>query len=188
VADYDYSFTASAAPLVVTYRANGPYDPEYAVGGGQPRYYDTLLGADSNNAPYHQYRVRSCDASVELTTQSGAPAHLMCGFRAYDDAAPTSVSDALELGYKDMVTGGSNGGPTACGYHTSGDIAKIVGKSAQAIVDDDAWSADYNTTPSEEVLFDVIVVPATSTTSHYYVTTHLSYHMDCFALNRVAPS
>lgn len=31
---------AAGVASYATYRANGPYDPEEAIGGGQPRYYD----------------------------------------------------------------------------------------------------------------------------------------------------
>jgi len=31
---------AAGAAVYATYRANGPFDPDFAVGGAQPRYYD----------------------------------------------------------------------------------------------------------------------------------------------------
>jgi len=40
-----------------TYRVNSLFDPDAAIGGLQPRYYDTLLGATGTTAPYQRYTV-----------------------------------------------------------------------------------------------------------------------------------
>lgn len=47
--------TSTNTPINYTIRGNSPYDPDYAVGGNQPRWYDTFLGAQNTDAPYGKY-------------------------------------------------------------------------------------------------------------------------------------
>lgn len=59
---------APAAGLAsfATYRANGPFDPEQAVGGGQPRYYDQWT------AIYNQITTVSSKLSVTFANEEAA--------------------------------------------------------------------------------------------------------------------
>jgi len=190
VADLPVAFSATAVPVDTIYRANGAYDPVYAMGGGQPRFYDTMLGADGTGAPYYRYTVESCDVQATLTSASGSStgAHMLVGYRSYDVAAPTTLEDCREFGYKEVNLGYGSGAPSVVTLKTKGDIAKILGKSVQAVQDDDTFSATYNTTPAEEVDIDVVVAPIASTTVTYYLSIVLTYHMVCHQLNHVAAS
>lgn len=53
-----------SSKTLVTFRANSLFDPDEALGGLQPRYYDTLVGANSSDAPYNEYMVRSVRATI----------------------------------------------------------------------------------------------------------------------------
>lgn len=54
-------FTVAAAGQVINIRGNSPYDPEYAVGGGQPRWYDQYA---------YRYRRYLCHGSAITVTHS----------------------------------------------------------------------------------------------------------------------
>lgn len=181
-----YEFITTAVPVATVWRLNGAYDPQYAVGGGQPRYFDTFLGTDGGAAPYKTYCVYKCKAEVTLKTVNGVAATLVVGPRC-SAAAPTTQKSALEAGYKSVQVAGTQGQPvkTIVSYV---DIGKLWGKSQSAVMDDDNFSATYNTTPALEALLDIMVCPVAATTSNYYVTTKLTYYMRLSDLTNVTDS
>lgn len=66
---FTYSVDKSLAigPLsktLVSFRGNSLHDPDAALGGAQPRYYDTLVGANHTDAPYNEYMVRGVRATI----------------------------------------------------------------------------------------------------------------------------
>lgn len=185
-----FAFTApDITPIVRVMRANGPYDPEYSVGGGQPRFYDTLLGADSASAPYHTYTVYGCKVDATIQTANGTAVHWYVGFRDANASGPTSIKQAIETrGYKVKHMAEHQGGPSVQRMSMYVPINRVVGKSKRAIMDDDNYSSEYNTTPASEVLCDIGCAPVASSTSTYYITIKITYYMKCWNLNNVDDS
>lgn len=58
--------TATGTPKTVFMNGNDMYDPDPAIGGNQPRWYDTFLGAPQTNAPYGRYQVNASKITVTI--------------------------------------------------------------------------------------------------------------------------
>jgi hypothetical protein len=76
-----------------TYRANGPYDPDYAAGGGQPYGFDQLA------AFFERYTVLNCKAKLTAWSQesdgSGIGNGVVFILLSGDASAPTTLGDAI---------------------------------------------------------------------------------------------
>jgi hypothetical protein len=78
-----------------TYRANGPYDPDYAAGGGQPYGYDQCA------AFFERYTVLNSRIKVTAWSQTGAGSGtgtangMVFVLLSADATAPTTLEDAI---------------------------------------------------------------------------------------------
>lgn len=77
------------------YRANGAFDPNFAVGGSQPMYFDQLA------AVYSRYRVHGCTCRVTtIGLGDGSQSPLAIVLNAEDDSTPpSSYEEATERTY-----------------------------------------------------------------------------------------
>lgn len=75
---------APGATSNIFYRLNSIYDPEEAVGGGQPYYYDQYLPM------YNRYRVYGCKVEVTISCSSASANlfHPMAMISAFADTTP----------------------------------------------------------------------------------------------------
>lgn len=60
--------TTTQVPANYLMAGNDMYDPDPAIGGHQPKWYDTLLGAPDggSNAPYSRYQVNASKITVTI--------------------------------------------------------------------------------------------------------------------------
>lgn len=63
--DFQLTNAVAQVPVSYTFRGNSINDPNKTGVGIQPRYYDTLLGADGTAAPYQRYRVLASQITVK---------------------------------------------------------------------------------------------------------------------------
>lgn len=58
--------TVTAVPQNYLMNGNNMYDPDPSIGGHQPRWYDTFLGAPNTVAPYGRYQVNASKITVTI--------------------------------------------------------------------------------------------------------------------------
>lgn len=81
-------YAAADDSFVINFRGNGPYDPEYAIGGGQPRWYDQYA---------EDYRNLYCHgSSIYITHSTTTPAGEAGPYRWGVHAASASEIAAAE--------------------------------------------------------------------------------------------
>lgn len=149
------NYTESVSPITGTglnggnYLLNGPYDPRTASGGGQPRYYDTLLGADATSAPYSNYTVYGAKVHVDFWNNSSSVSAIagITGFPS-DSSAPGTAYEALErkMETKYVKLSPNTGGSAIASIDKYFSIKKMEGVTN---VNDNAnLSANYNALPT----------------------------------------
>lgn len=176
-ADFDrlFEFTATATPVVETWRLNSLYDPDYQMGGGQPQYFDSLAGADGGTAPYKTYTVFGCKTEVTVVSTNGAPANIVCVPRVSGTATTTIEDAVMQPGAVAKKLSFYTGGPAVQKITMYHSIAKMWGKSKGAIMDDDNFSAAYNANPANVSYLDVMIAPVATTTSNYYMSIKMTF-------------
>lgn len=154
---FNFLQSISGTPDTVVFRANGPYDPEVVLSGGQPRYYDTLLGPEGGTAPYTQYRVHSSKIVATIWPFSANANQGNCLLsimpRRSTHTSVSSLQEMTERAYSrtmSMTTVGSYKPRKLSSYCK---IKTILGH--KDLMDVDASAARYNTVPAEEVYWDI---------------------------------
>jgi len=137
-------------PLGAIYRANGPFDPRVAVGGGQPNYYDQW------SALYNNVTVLACKAKCYfINNSSTVPCEITTG---WTDTDPTGFNyDRLSmLRYANVrkqlqQNTGGNGTAQTIDYIT---MAKLNGRrNNQAVLDRDDMGSTTGTLPADQLYF-----------------------------------
>lgn len=145
---------AIAAPLQI--RANSIYDPEVAVGGGQPRYTDSLLGDNNSTAPYRNYRVHASSIKVTLwkggTTYTENDLLYIIPSRA-TVSNPSTENEVVERPYSKTVpaTAMYSGYPRTLKHFTK--MKWHLGHKDLADVDNS--SADFGHNPNEQIYWNI---------------------------------
>jgi hypothetical protein len=182
------------APQIYTVSANSLFDPDYSGAGHSPRYYDTLVGAASSNAPYGKYNVVSARLRVEFVNSGSAAAALAdvgifarpatvstldTSWEMYE--SPNAVAMALGSGYSD------NGIRSLCVELDQKLMTKF--QNSKDILDDVDNMGVYNGDPGMEILFDIMYIPLlTSSTNLIYVRWVLEQDAVLFTLNETVDS
>lgn len=182
--------TVGGTPIYTTYRLNSLYDPDTAVGGAQPRYFDTLCGADNTTAPYGNYRVHAamvklvCYPSSTSATNSNGIVALVP--RRSNVGAASTYKEIQERPYvKSKWIAAMYVKPTTLKLFTK--MKTHLGHKDLQDVDDAA--AAYNSNPNEEVYVDVMACAVNNTglmTISYSL--QITYFVQFYGLNDVADS
>jgi hypothetical protein len=182
------------APVTYTVSANSLFDPDYTGTGHSPRYYDTLVGAASSNAPYGKYNVESARLRVEFVNSGSAAAALGdVGIFARPATVTTldtswemyesenAVAMPLGSGYSD------NGIRTLCVEIDKRLMAKL--QNSKDILDDVDNMGVYNGDPGMEILFDMMFIPyLVSSTNLVYLRWTLEQDAVLWTLNETVDS
>ena len=107
----------AGVPYTYLYSINSLYDPNVTGTGNQPRFFDTICGANNTSAPYQQYRVYA--SKIEVTfIPTGADSVTMrglvgIGLFQHDGHWPgVTVRDACLLGLQEQVLVTGQAAPT----------------------------------------------------------------------------
>lgn len=156
---------------ITTYRLNSLYDVDLTSTGHQPRYYDTLCGADLSSAPYQQYLVKGARYSVKFvnTNSSGASiGYVACRVRnGNSDALTTADYQAMQempmTQWKIIQTHDGAGNVQVLSGRVS--MAKVIG--VKDILDYEGVRLPYNSNPQtgDGVYLDIMYFPLDGTTS-----------------------
>jgi len=177
---------------VQTFNGNSLYDPDATGVGIQPRYFDTLCGADNTVAPYRNYVVHGVKVSATLFATGSDTlsqrAMVWVGIRPAASSVPSTLAEVLER--KDITTkklGYWSGGHDIVTVNKYAKIAPILG--VKDLADNPGTSAVYNANPTDLVKIDVGAVPIDEfTTITYRCITKITYMCKLFSLNDVSDS
>lgn len=131
----------------VVYSPSSLYDPEVAVGGHQPMYYDQLLSA---TGPYTKFLVTGARFRVHFSNFSSAstPVQIVV-YVSPVSTSPASITQAMEKPWSQKrllsvpAGGGANGTITIqCASE------KALGISKAHLLTDDYYAGAYNANPS----------------------------------------
>lgn len=177
-----------------TYRLNSLYDPDFTGAGAQPRFYDTLCGANDTAAPYNSYRVHGARVKVNfLNANSSGNSTGIVAIRARN-ASSTALSPSVPSGivqavgevpytsWRWITSSGSDG----CRRTFSKYFPIKPFYSVKDIRDHVELSAAYNTSPENIVLLDchASTVNASSTPYNYQLTVSITYYCEFFNRNQ----
>lgn len=191
---YNDTFILSStlgSTAVQIYSLNSLFDTDVTGVGHQPRYYDTLCGADGGSAPYGSYRVITATVSVRFMNNNASTNSI--GYVGMRPRLPTatltsSVAYPNELPHVsytmlNVSTGMSNYKVMKRTFKMS----TIIG--CKDIKDNEDSSAAYNASPVQQVYLDLFYFPrdaATSATIQCDIFLH--YNVQFFDLNGPASS
>lgn len=188
---FNLAQAVAGVPVIRTYRANGIFDPSQTGVGIQPRYYDSLIGANNGTAPYQRYRVHASkiSATVWPTSASAAAGNLLVSVipRRSTVTSPSTIDEQRERPYGKHVplTQTASYKPRKVRNY-----AKMkIHLSHKDLRDIDAASAQYNAVPTEEVYWDICQCDVASTTvSTTTIQVTIKYFVELYTLNDVADS
>lgn len=176
-------------PGVYTFRANSLYDPNLTGAGHQPRYFDTLCGADGTAAPYHHYRVHAVKVkfTVWSVTGDGNFTGMLAIIPRQDTASAVDSFDEMqERAYSRTKTIST--------YFTKPTVMKHYIKNKvllghKDLQDVDECAANYNNNPTEQVYIDFVVCCVDpDNTIDCNASVQLTYFAEFYGLTDVADS
>lgn len=186
-----------------TYRGNGMYDPQYATGGTQPRWYDTFLGAADGNAPYNRYLCYGSKITVTIfqdpilggTTGSVMGVVSLLPTMTVADKCDT-VKEIMERGFVRYrnVGNANSSGPIVLKHFAK---TKSLWMGGGDIASNSDFSATYNNNPSKEWFWQLQIANIIGSGDmsgtnpgifSCYVNVRIKYYAKLWSLNDVADS
>jgi hypothetical protein len=165
------SSPATTLTGIVTYRLNGPFDPDTVLGGGQPRGYDQLTPI------YDQYRVVRAD--VEITFSDPTAEFFYGGYRVRrsgdTNTAGLTYGQAVDLPLtrlEHITTTGSRWRR----YKFSINPATVYGMTDAQLNDDPNFAASASGLPTNEVDVDIIALCTAASAVASSVQVRIQYH------------
>lgn len=171
--------------------SNSLYDCDVTGTGHQPRYFDTLCGANSTAAPYNSYRVYKSTCSLEAmaTTDSiTARGFIGLGFFSSAGTPPSSLQEMRERrDYKTKFMGIYTGGKEICRMRQTRHNKYIFG--IKDMKDDEETAAAYNASPVKAGRWAITYVPFNESSSAVIqVLVRVTYYVTLFTMNDVSDS
>jgi len=177
----------TTATSVVELRANSLYDPEVAAGGGQPRYLDTLLGADGTTAPYYNYRVHSFKLETTICNTQQWPIAVSVTVNRSTVGYPSSLQEAKERGDTVVRYFGPQNSQPIGKITLQGKIKNYLG--VKDLMDVPASASAYNNNPSEQVYATIRLWAMDRVSNVSAVSdTRVTYFSQLYTLNDVLDS
>lgn len=170
-----YSGGGSVDILDKVYRGGSIFDPEFAVGGGQP------LGHDEWQSLYQQYRVRAVTVELEVISDSATCAGFGC--------VPLNTSSALLL--REQILEQNNYKECLLGIDTNKGMGKLrhyqttaqqFGMPTDIVQYDDNFRASFGANPNSEYYWHIYAYGfgTASTSFEVQVRIRIIYHVDLF--------
>lgn len=186
--------STSGVPFGYLFSIGGLYDPNITGTGGQPRFMDTLCGANGGVAPYNSYRVFGSKIKVTfMPAPTGSSDSLgmrgIVGIGLYDSTASAPSTIAELLARKDFKT-------KFLGYWYATDHTTITRTCDNAtffdikdLRDNQETAAAYNANPALDGRWSVLWAPADEVSTRItqaYVS--IEYDVEFFKRNDVSDS
>ncbi len=164
----------------IVIRANSVFDPEYAVGGGQP------LGFDQITPLYGAYRVHACKVKFTVCNNSSAAMNF-CLLPTKESTSFLNYLDACEQPHAKAKSISAKGGADLAVLANKQLSKKILGLKE---LDDDE-EADVTTNPDNQWFFHLITSTQqwpSSTYLDYSYKIEVIYNVEFFERKAVARS
>lgn len=174
-----------------TFNLNSLFRPEVTTGGtSQPRFFDTLFGANGFAYPYQGYRVYGAKVNVRFYSDASSTSKLSIGAR--DDnitSAPGTIMECDERSmYSTKILGSNAGGPSVIYMNRYYDMSKLAGVSRRQYMDDDDYRGTYGTNPAERMVLDIMNCGVNGQTRTIYYDLRIVFYTVCLYGNDVADS
>lgn len=194
--DFQLTNTLAQTPVHYVFRANSLYDPNLTGVGGQPRYYDTLLGNTSTYGPYQRWVVLG--AKITLTIFSRANSVTSSpAYNGYVSIRAAPLSGELPSSVEEMnegtfmtriaVTNSQSNMPRKLSYYIP--MKKFYG--CNDVMDDLlSYGGTWNTNPVTGAYFIVSMCPigATDTGASFDFMANIKYYAMLYQTNDVLDS
>ncbi len=180
--------SSSGATATHTFRLNSLFDPDASGVGGQPRYFDTLCGATSGNAPYGDYRVHAARVIVDFQSSSSPVGLGDIWVTPYTSAGPLTALDARENPKSFVKTVNTLG----TGANSRGRIQFTVKMkdmfNVKDLADNPFFSAIFSANPVEAINMQIAYADSLGGSTAVLVRTTIIYYAQLMSLNLVASS
>lgn len=170
-----------------TFSLNGLFDPNITGTGSQPRYFDTLCGANNTSAPYRAYVVKAAKIkAIAFATgpdSAGVPSIVAITACPSATSAPSTVTEQMQrndtnYSFFSYYAGGK---PIATVSRVV-DIAATLG--IKDIEDGTGVQQNYSANPSNQVYAYITVSPMNqSTATVCNVNVEIRYWVKFYSLN-----
>lgn len=179
------------APYNYFFSTNSLFDPNVTGIGIQPRFYDTLVGANNTNAPYQYYRVLTSKITVEaidLSDTINARGYVGVGlFSGNQTGVATLAELRARSDYKMKYMGVYSGGKELCRISRKCKNKDLFG--IKDMKDDEETASLYNTSPSKLGRWCISYVPFNETsTVAIHCLVKITYYTQLFSRNDVQDS
>lgn len=155
----------TGAPYGLSFAMNGLYDPLLAVGGSQPQYFDSLLGAQNSVAPYANYVVTGAKITATFTTHTtttsgeypGLAIWANAGTGVFDTAHP--FKDVMEMPWSRtaFTTANNFGANPARKLKMYVPIHTFFGVSKDTLLADNQYHGAFNANPTRPAVVHAAV-------------------------------
>jgi len=150
---------AGTSPQTFVFRGNGPFDPEFAVGGGQPNGYDQW------KAFYRRYRVKGCKIEMRAGTEAANNTTGICVTPLNTSAIQTNPVIYLEnTKSKQADNVGTSVGTSAMSVYHYMSTAEIRGGPYDLVQYEADLSALVTANPTQEWYWHTTVYNADGST------------------------
>jgi len=167
--NYQISIATAGVPSYQVWMVNSLFDPDVTGTGHQPMYFDQLA------AMYLNYTVYKCVITVRIVPKDTYPI-TCCLLSGQANDFSTYTMEAIreqKLAKTRLVAGQYN----AITMRKTVNIAKILGKTNDAILNDNVYNTSVGSNPGDAV-YCALIVDDTNLTSAtgVYVEVDLEYH------------
>ena len=187
-----FSSRTAGALQQYTFAMNGLYDPNLTGTGSQPRYFDTLCGANTTAAPYRAYVVKAARMKVMAYAQgpdsAGIPSVVAISGIAGTSTGPSTVTEQMQRNDTNygLLSYYAGGKPIATVYRTC-EVAPTLG--VKDIEDANGTNAAYSANPTNLAHFVVTVAPLNQSTAPVInLNVEIRYWVKFYSLNDVVDS
>jgi len=183
---------AVTVPYTYSFCANKLYDPNNTGTGHQPRFFDTLCGANNGTAPYYQYRVISSKIEVTVfpTSSNGTNDNAMVSVlpRLPSATAPNSIMEMQERPFSKHAYVNTLGSYKPIKLHNFVNCVSFAGQ--KDIEDAENLEGDYAGNGPSTVIYWDISACSVSDAGQTTVTAlvKITYFVEFFDNNDVANS
>lgn len=192
---YSENFTLSSTtgvPGTYLFSANGLYDPNISGTGTQPRFFDTLCGANNTTAPYNNYRVYASKITAEVIPNGsdsvGMRGFIGIGLYNTTATAPDTLAEMrMRVDYKTRFLGYWSGGHDVARLSRYAEFKQLFG--IKDMKDDPNVVGDYTANPSKQARWAITYAPSDESSSRdVKVLVKIRYYVSFFDRNDVASS
>lgn len=143
------TFASSITPSPVSFRLNSLFDPDVAVGGSQPSWFDAFAGL------YEEYLVLSADVKVVLINANTNVVKAAIAYSDDQDISSMSVDDIAAQKRATMTILGGNSGINKWTYRRNINLADLHG---QPNIDSDPDQYQVvSANPTDDAYFSIAV-------------------------------